>query len=192
MADVRDSNDERGFTLIELMLVVAIVAILAAVVVPSFMSAGTKAKARTETSAMFSEIAAKEAQFYAENNKYMGLYSAANYVGTSTCPSAIPSANYVFTTSCNVASSAWQSLRIVPSESSVRCQYNLTAGLTGTTFTPPTGFKNSQGALNTVEPTLASSWFYIHAKCDHSGNSGYAEYYTSSVDRKVQSKAEGN
>lgn len=192
MANVRDRTNERGFTLIELMIVVVIIGVLAVVVIPNFMQAGTKSKARTETAAMFTEIATKQAQFYAENSKYMGLYGASNFVGTSTCPTAVPSADYVFSTTCLVANTAWLSLRVNPTESKLRCQYNITTGLTGTTFTPPTGFKNSQGVLNTVEPTLASSWFYIHAKCDNSGNSAYSEYYSSSVDRKIQSLNEGN
>jgi type IV pilus assembly protein PilE len=191
MAVVREGNTERGFTLIELMIVVAIVAILAMVVIPNFMSAGTKSKARTETAAMFTEIAAKQAQYYAENSKYMGDPGGANFVGTSTCPAAVPSADYVFATSCNTTGTAWALLRVVPTESSLRCQYAITTGLKGVTWTPPSSFKNSQGAV-AAEPTPASSWFYMHARCNNSGDTGYSEYYASSVDRKIQSKNEGN
>jgi len=190
---VRQGNAERGFTLIELMVVVAIVALLAIVVVPSFMSSATKSKARTETAAMFSEIAAKQAQFYAEKQRYMGaLGTAPNYNGTTTCPTAVPSADYNFTTGCMASSNEWTNLRIAPTESALRCQYTITANVAGTGFTPPTGFKNSQQQLNTAEPTLASSWFYIHAKCDHGGGTGYSEYFQSSVDRLIQKKNEGN
>ncbi len=191
MANVREGNTERGFTLIELMIVVAIVAILAVVVIPSFMSAGTKSKARTETAAMFTEIAAKQSQYYAENSRYMGDPSGTNLVGTSTCPTAVPSADYVFATTCNTSGTAWTLLRIVPTESRLRCQYAITTGLKGVGWTPPSSFKNSQGAI-AVEPTPATSWFYMHARCDNSGNAGYSEYYASSIDRKVQSKNEGN
>lgn len=192
MGVVREGNAERGFTLIEIMAVVVIVAILAIVVVPNFMQSSTKSKARTETAAMISEIAAKQAQFYAEKNNYMGAGTTSPYVGTTTCPSSVPSADYVFKTSCITSGSPWETLRIVPTDSSLRCQYTISANIAGTTFTPPTGFKNSQGVLNTVEPTLASSWYYIHAKCDNSGSSGYSEYFASSVDRAVQALNEGN
>jgi prepilin-type N-terminal cleavage/methylation domain-containing protein len=192
MGFVRQGNAERGFTLIEIMAVVVIVAILAAVVVPSFMQGSIKSKARTEAAAMIAEIGAKQAQFYAENSKYMGDATQASFNGTTTCPSAVPSADYVFETSCSTTNSAWQKLRVVPTSQSLRCQYTLTAGLNGTNWTPPTGFKNSQGALNAVEPTQASSWWYVHVKCDNSGSTAYSEYYASSVDRKIQSRNEGN
>lgn len=192
MAFVREGNAERGFTLIELMIVVAIVAILAIVVVPSFMSSATKSKARTETAAMFSEIATKQGQFYAEQQRFLGqMSSAPNFDGTTTCPSAVPAANYVFKTSCITNGSAWERLRIVPSESALRCQYTMTAGLAGTTFTPPTGFKNSQGVLGAAEPALSSSWFYLHARCNNTGDTGFSEYYQSSIDRKIQARNEG-
>jgi hypothetical protein len=75
----------------------------------------------------------------------------------------------------------------------MRCQYTIEAGLSGTTLTPPTGFKNSQGAIDTPEPALAGAWWTVHAVCDESGNGGTnAEYYQSSVDRKIQSINEGS
>lgn len=192
MAFVREGrHTERGFTLIELMIVVAIVAILAAVVVPSFMKAGTKSKARTEVSAMFAEIAAKQAQYYAENNVYMGDPSVGNKVGTWTCPAAVPTADYTVATSTCWTAGSWQALRIQPSESTLRCQYSITAGLKGVAWTPPTGFRNSQNAA-AIEPTPASSYFYIHARCDMGGSTTASEYYTSSVDRKLQAYLEGN
>lgn len=193
MAFVREGrHTERGFTLIELMVVVAIVAILAMVVVPSFMKSGTKSKARTEVSGMFAEIASKQEQYKAENNYYLGDPAGANKVGTSTCPATVPSADYVVTSStCWTAGTAWPLLRINSTSASLRCQYTITAGLKGVAWTPPTGFKNSSNAA-AAEPTPASGWWYAHAKCDHTGSSGYAEYYTSSVDRRLQSLNEGN
>ena len=192
MALVRDDKTERGFTLIELMIVVAIVAILAMVVVPSFMSSATKAKRRTEVNAMFAEIATKQDAFKIEKNFYMGTTGASPYVGTTTCPAAVPTADYVFATSCAVASSMWLITRVNAPSSSLRCQYSVTTNVAGTSFTPPTGFKNSQGVLNTAEPTIAGGWYYMVAECDERGNGGTnAKYFMSSVDRKLQYINEG-
>jgi prepilin-type N-terminal cleavage/methylation domain-containing protein len=193
MAFVREGrHSESGFTLIELMLVVAIVAILAAVVVPSFMSKATKAKRKTEVAAMFAEIASKQESFKLEKSFYLGLTSGTNYVGTTTCPTSVPTADYNFQTSCGIAGSAWAMLRVNPTESAIRCQYSITTGLAGTAFTPPTGFKNSQNQLNTAEAAMASGWFYLVAVCDEvASTSANATYYTSSVDRRIQAINEG-
>lgn len=186
---MREGHAERGFTLIELMVVVGIVAILAAVVIPSFLQSSTKSKARSETAAMFTEIATKQAQFYAEQSAYAAT-GTSPYTGTSTCPSAVPTADYNFKTTCMTTSSVWELLRIVPTESELRCQYTVTTGANGSTLTPPTGFKNSQGAV-AAEPTLSGSWWFLHAKCSNTGTGSFSEYYTSSVDRRVQALNEG-
>lgn len=190
MGLVREGTAERGFTLIELMIVVGIVAILAAVVIPSFMSSGTKSKARAETAAMFSEIATKQEQYKAEKNFYMGLITGTNYVGSTTCPGSVPTANYNFTTTCVTSGTAWEQLRIVPSESSLRCQYTITTGAAGSALTPPTGFVNSQGAAGAETP--ATSWWTTYAKCNNTGDSGFAEYFQTSIDRKIQRRNEGH
>lgn len=176
------------------MAVVAILAILAAVVIPNFMRESTKAKGRSETTAMFAEIAQKQERFKLEQNKYMGDASDSLYEGSTTCPASAPTADYNFQTSCLATSgTAWTILAIDPTSSSLRCQYTVEAGASGTTLTPPSGFKNSKDELDTAEPPLAGAWWAIHAVCDESGNGGTnAEYYQNSVNRKIQVKNEGS
>lgn len=190
MGHVREGNAERGFTLVELMIVVVIIAILATIVIPTFMSEATKAKRSSEVTAMFTELGSKQEAFRAEQGKFMGSVSGVNYVGTTSCPATVPTADYNFASTCLTTGSAWLALRIDPPSSNNYCQYTITTGLAGTTLTPPTGFTNSQNAA-AAEPALASSWYYLVATCDEKPGGNAATYYTSSVDRRTQVINEG-
>ena len=61
--------NQRGFTLIELMVVVTIVGILAAIVFPSFMQYVVKAN-RTAAQAQMMDIANRQQQFLLANRSY--------------------------------------------------------------------------------------------------------------------------
>ncbi len=62
-------KDQKGFTLIELMIVVAIIGILAAIAIPNFMNYQCKANQR-EGQAMLSSLRTAMEAYYAENNIY--------------------------------------------------------------------------------------------------------------------------
>lgn len=59
----------RGFTLIELMITVAIVAILAAIAYPSYQNSIKKSR-RTEVKAAIQNVAAEQERFYYKSNAY--------------------------------------------------------------------------------------------------------------------------
>jgi len=61
--------DRKGFTLIELIIVIAIIAILAAVAIPAYIGQQKKA-ARTEASSNLESLRLLEEQFFAENGDY--------------------------------------------------------------------------------------------------------------------------
>jgi prepilin-type N-terminal cleavage/methylation domain-containing protein len=167
------AHDERGFTLIELMMVVAVVAILAAIVVPLFMSEGRKVKASSEVSAMFAELSTKQEQYKLELGKYLDV---------PACP-ATPSAFDQDITPC-ITSQAWLDLRIAAPESKLKCSYLVETGLAGEAVSPPAGF--------TLPPTAATGWYWIHAKCDMDNNPAlFSEYLISSLDTQTQKVNEG-
>lgn len=94
-----------GFTLIELMIVVAVIGLLAAVAYPSYQDSIRKSK-RTEARALLMDAAARQERFYADNNTYtatitsggLGYSSATSSTGIYTLSSAVTPAGC--TTAC--------------------------------------------------------------------------------------------
>ncbi|MFK5949107.1 MAG: type IV pilin protein [Methylococcales bacterium] len=72
------NKTKKGFTLIELMVVVAIIGILASIAYPSYQDSVTKSRRRDATGALVGLANAME-RYYTENNTYTG---AAGTVGT--------------------------------------------------------------------------------------------------------------
>jgi len=74
-------NRNTGFTLIELMIVVGIVTILAAIAVPSYNSSVRKSR-RTEAKTAITDFAAREERLYATQNAYSTDPVALGYGGS--------------------------------------------------------------------------------------------------------------
>ena len=77
-----DTRGGRGFTLIELMIVVAIVGILAAIAYPSFQQYARESK-RSDAHAALLRIATLEEKFFSNNNAYT---TSATVLGYSANP----------------------------------------------------------------------------------------------------------
>ena len=96
-------NREKGFTLIELMIVVVIIGILAALAIPRFMTATTKSK-QSEAKQLLKQIYTMERTYRQQNNTYWGAAVVASAaapngfatIGVQIMTSAIYS--YVITT----------------------------------------------------------------------------------------------
>jgi len=70
-----------GFTLIELMITVAVVAILAAIAYPSYLSQIQKSR-RTDAKTALLDLATREERYFSINNAYASTAAALNYGGT--------------------------------------------------------------------------------------------------------------
>jgi type IV pilus assembly protein PilE len=74
MIEVREGamREQRGFTLIELMVVVAIIAILSAIAMPSYLRYGIRAR-RVDGQELLLRVANAQERYYATHNRYGSL-----------------------------------------------------------------------------------------------------------------------
>ena len=82
LTSLKDKNRQKGFTLVELMIVVAIIGILAAVAIPNFRNYQLKSKT-TEAKVNLGAIKTSQESYLAENDDYLACAtSPANVPGT--------------------------------------------------------------------------------------------------------------
>jgi prepilin-type N-terminal cleavage/methylation domain-containing protein len=169
----RRRDHQSGFTLIELMVTVAIISILAAVALPSFTSQSRKSKGDSEVSALFAEFKVREEQYAVENGAYLstGASESATYPAT---PSASGQA-------LGTLPAAWQALRIRTPESTARCTYVVVAGTKSTAA-------GAMASTTFAYTAPAKNWFYILARCDLDNDSSVDSYYFISNDNSTIQK----
>jgi prepilin-type N-terminal cleavage/methylation domain-containing protein len=163
MGPVREPIEGRkqqgGFTIIEIAIVVSILGVLAAIVIPNWADSARNRKYDPEISAMFTEISTREEQYKSEQGN--GAYLMA-----AQCP-ASPSPNGIdFNASCVTGATAWVTMRVVATDPTIRCTYQVTTGLPASVPAPPAPCPGPG-----VNP-IAGSWYYDIATCDMDGNGG--------------------
>ncbi len=134
---------QKGFTLIELMIVVAIIAILASVAMPAYNDYVMRARLPDATSALAADRVQLE-QYFQDNRRYSTV------AGGTTCGGTRPTPNN-FTVTC----------------AATDVTYLVTA--TGNVGTPTAGFTYTIDQNNTKASTIASpasaGWIGSSATC---------------------------
>jgi len=169
----RSRNQQSGFTLLELMVVVTIVAVLAAVALPNFTSDSRRAKGDAEVNAFFAELKVREEQYAVENGKYLSTGGSE----TATFPATVTAAAQTLGT----LPATWQSLKVRTPESQARCGYVVIAGT-------PTDAVGSMASTTFGYSVPAKNWFYVLAHCNLDGDSAVDSYYFISNDNSKMQK----
>lgn len=119
---------QKGFTLIELMIVVVIVSILASVGIPAYNDYVTRGKLVEGTSAL-SDGRVKMEQYFQDNRTY-------DAGGGTTCPPAISAATANFTYACSSLSATTYTITATGKNNLSAFSYTINQANTKTSATP--------------------------------------------------------
>jgi prepilin-type N-terminal cleavage/methylation domain-containing protein len=154
---------ERGFTLIEMMIVVVMIAVLAAIAVPLFTSDANSSKGESEALAMCGAMSIAEEQYKLEHSAYLSTGTSESNTWPVS-PSSQPQALTPYP-------ALWTSLGVHSQLSSARCAYVVIAGPAG---------GGSPGSVATsfgFSVPAATPWYYCLARCDNDHNAAVDAYF---------------
>lgn len=121
---------QQGFTLIEVMIVVAIIGILAAIAYPSY-DEYVKRGNRTEGQAFLSDVAARQERYFSQNNAYITANAnLGKLYGSAVTTQKSPTDKYTITVAAGGASDGGYLLTATQQFSDTKCG-NLTLNALG-------------------------------------------------------------
>jgi len=178
---------EAGFTLVELLVTIAVISILAAIAIPSFFSETRKTRARAEVEPIFNDIRIRMDQYLQEKGVYPNTHTEAKLhpsdPGDGIAHSIQP------------LPKEWTDLNIrITGADQVFCRYTWVTGRPGD---PQTGEPNPALVETTGKDVFSFKappydWYYLLARCRiDPGHTDFTWAFTSSVDSSVKWSNEG-
>jgi prepilin-type N-terminal cleavage/methylation domain-containing protein len=179
---------ESGFTLIEMMVTVAVIGILAVIVLPSFSRESRKTKAFSEVQPLFNDLRVRLEQYLQER----GTYPPTIGEGTLHPPATPNGTLHVLSSTTVLLPQAWRDIKVrISGNDQVYCGYTWVTGLATkgdnigdvAKAAPPLGFGFT---------APATDWYYLFAQCDMNGDGKFSYYFSSSTDQRIQKLNEGS
>lgn len=174
---------QRGFTLVEVMIVAAMIAVLAAIAIPVFTSTSRKAKGESEVGTYFQDLRTRLTEYQQEHGVYPDT------IGEDAFHPTTPRAQKQ---TILPLPDPWLAIRLRPSGSTdVYCSYTWATGLADDPGNiGPIAAAPPPGGFGFRAP--ATDWYYLLAKCNLDGTGGFSYYFTDSVDTSVRKLNEGS
>lgn len=166
--------------MVELMIVVAIIAVLAAIFIPAWTKETKHGRYDPEVRAMFAEIGVKEEGYKSETG-------AGSYVAATACPTAVPTvAGVDFNAQACATAGGWAAIRVASTDSTVRCRYTIAAGAANSAGSAPTAPAGSGLPLPANSSTFTAAWYTLTAECDMDNAGGTnSTFYSASWDPSI-------
>lgn len=113
-----NTHKHQGFTLIELMIVVAVIGILAAVAYPAYTDSVLKGR-RAQGRTALAELLQQQERYMTQNNCYLGFTTSASFSATPAAPSPA--------TACGGITATSVPFKVFSGDSSAQAAYRLSA-----------------------------------------------------------------
>jgi type IV pilus assembly protein PilE len=128
---IKNARTMQGFTLVELMLVVTVIGILAAIVYPNYQEYVMRSN-RTEGIALLNDAAARQERYFAQNNAYANTAAKLGFASDKS-----PNNMYTLAISDVEAGTSAYTLTVTPTRTDAKCG-SLTINQAGTKGTSVT------------------------------------------------------